>query len=443
MPRAAVDIGEHKEAIRGLIIDESYTDDEILAWLQQRGFQLSRRTLTRRLADWGPEFRRQTTQETTEELRDRISELHHYTLLDDSEIATQLGERFGLHPTKNQVRDIRLQNGWLSKVSSNTQSQDQGHDEPNSRSGVTQQLLRDMVEGPGRSYGYRWAQTYLRTELGHRASQHEIRNTLKTIDPEGVDARRLYQRKPRVENYLSQGPDYMWSSDGHDKFRKYGIQIYSAVDCYSRRILWFYCGNSNRTQHSVLKQYLEAVREYGICPDFIRTDRGTEVDLMAGAHLSLFIESATRQGWTEADNGPIQLEDCFIFGKSTSNTRIEGLWNWQRRQQTDPWLGFFDFLSQQDLFRPNSLADEIGLLFVFMPILREELRQFVRLWNSHHIRKQSKRTHHVAGAPNELYEQTNLQCGFTPNIRVLQSLEARLPQEHGYPFLLSFSLETR
>jgi hypothetical protein len=68
---------------------------------------------------------------------------------------------------------------------------------------------------------------------------------------------------------------------GDDKLAQYGIEIYAAVDAYSRKIIWFYVGNSNRTQLSVLRQYLLAVEARGLCPSFIRTDKGTETITLA------------------------------------------------------------------------------------------------------------------------------------------------------------------
>src|SRR5690348_10756476 len=90
---------------------------------------------------------------------------------------------------------------------------------------------------------------------------------------------------PRVENYVTWGPNFMWCLDGHDKFSQYGLQIYAAVDAYSRKIIWFYCGNSNRAQLSVLKQYLTAVKYQGLCPNCLRTDKGTETIMLADAHF--------------------------------------------------------------------------------------------------------------------------------------------------------------
>src|SRR5207248_7760718 len=113
-------------------------------------------------------------------------------------------------------------------------------------------------------------------QFGHRARQYDVANAQRLFDPQGVASRVPGMRKKRLENYITAGPDYLWCLDGHDKLAQYGIEIYDAIDAYSRKIIWSYVGNSNRTRLSILKQYLQAVKARGLCPSFIRTDKGTE-----------------------------------------------------------------------------------------------------------------------------------------------------------------------
>jgi len=73
--------------------------------------------------------------------------------------------------------------------------------------------------------------------------------------------------------------------------------MYAAIDAYSRKIIWYYCGSSNRTAISVIRQYFITVKPLGLCPRFIRTDRGTETVLLAAMHFSLFIEACLAEQW--------------------------------------------------------------------------------------------------------------------------------------------------
>ena len=55
------------------------------------------------------------------------------------------------------------------------------------------------------------------------------------------------------------GPNRIWSIDGHMKLRQYGIEIYGALNAYSRYVPWIYVGVSGATADSVAKMYLEAL----------------------------------------------------------------------------------------------------------------------------------------------------------------------------------------
>jgi hypothetical protein len=166
------------------------------------------------------------------------------------------------------------------------------------------------------------------------------------LDPEGVAQRQPGFRRPRLENYITSGPNFLWCLDGHDKLAQYGIQIYAAVDAYSRKIMWFYCGNSNRTAISVVRQYFNAVKDIGLCPRFIRTDKGTETFLLCDVHFSLFIEAELREELSDEYYQSLRISDCYIYGPSTRNIRAEGLWRHQRFTTTGTWIDYFKSLQE-------------------------------------------------------------------------------------------------
>ena len=43
------------------------------------------------------------------------------------------------------------------------------------------------------------------------------------------------------------------------------------------------------------------------------------------------------------------------------------------------------------------------MLAIFLPILRDEIHAYVEIWNSHTIRRQKERPHHVPGKPKVNY----------------------------------------
>lgn len=105
--------------------------------------------------------------------------------------------------------------------------------------------------------------------------------------------------------------------DGYLKLAPYGIEIYAAIDAYSRYILWIYVGITSRTAVSVLRQFLEAVQVVKHQPRIVRSDRGTETVLLAEAQHKL----------QKSRHPEAQLTDCYIYGTSTANQRIEAWWN--------------------------------------------------------------------------------------------------------------------
>lgn len=73
------------------------------------------------------------------------------------------------------------------------------------------------------------------------------------------------------------------------------------------------------------------------------------------------------------------------------------------------------------------------VLFLFMPIIREELTAFVQTHNAHPIRAQRNRSQHVPGVPNDLY-RAGEQYGFAVSEQVLSAMQTTLPH-HGKSFL--------
>lgn len=64
---------------------------------------------------------------------------------------------------------------------------------------------------------------------------------MKDLNPELV-----YQRLTRVRQHRGRwrapGPNYMWCMDAHLKLQFWGIEIYAAIDAYSRYVIWVYLG---------------------------------------------------------------------------------------------------------------------------------------------------------------------------------------------------------
>lgn len=86
---------------------------------------------------------------------------------------------------------------------------------------------------------------------------------------------------------------------------------------------------------------------------------------------------------------------------------------------------YFDDLHGLGLFN-NTNADRIALLYIYFPLIRNEIYKFVDLWNSHKIRFQKNRPALPTGKPIVLYNTPDKgirDYAFNPNRDVLQELQ--------------------
>ena len=138
---------------------------------------------------------------------------------------------------------------------------------------------------------------------------------VKILDPEGVALRRYDFQRHRGQLIIP-GPNFLWSVDGYCKLDAFGFEIYGVIDAYSRFIVWIYIGVSAHTSISCVRQFLDTVKERKIIPRILRSDRGVETGLIAAAHHRL----------RQVHEPDISLNDCFFYGTSTKNQRIESWW---------------------------------------------------------------------------------------------------------------------
>jgi hypothetical protein len=324
------------------------TQLEMLTWLSERGVTVSRSTLTCRFTEWRDRDRERPIVSGVQgpDLEQAINYFfHHHPTYSDPQIAQRIQEEYGLQTTANQVKVIRHEQGWLRR----NNDIEVAEDEEEHTTTLIQQLLE---EGRIRQYGRRQLITHLARKYGHRSRENDVRKALQILDNYGIQSRRPQKKKKRLENYEVPGPDWLWCLDGHDKLAKYGIEIYACVDAYSRKIIWFYVGSSNRTQVSVVRQYLTAVKAMGYCPSFLRTDKGRETPMMADAQY-YFYHTACFEDTTIPDEifDQICFADCYIYGTSIHNVKIESLWHRMRQGSTDQWILFFRVLTSAGWYR--------------------------------------------------------------------------------------------
>jgi hypothetical protein len=217
----------------------------------------------------------------------------------------------------------------------------------------------------------------------------------------------MFALKMRRGEMKVAGPNQVFSVDGYDKLKDFGFEIYAFIDGYSRYVPQVYIGIDNRTAVSVLKQYLVLIRRTMKIPQLLRGDKGVETPLMAWAHVLLrrvqhlvVQERADRGG----DHIPLHFNQAFSWGKSTRNIRIERWWKGLADLSLREYRIYFRSLAD-DGWYDRTVPDQIAIRYIYMPMLRARVQEFVDVYNCHRIRKQRHREHYLPiGKPVYLFK---------------------------------------
>ena len=138
---------------------------------------------------------------------------------------------------------------------------------------------------------------------------------VRILDPDGI-TRRLNDLQRHRGEYIVPGPNYIYSIDGHCKLEFWGFEIYAAIDAYSCYVIWIYVGVSSRTAISILRQYLNTLETQKVLPLIVRSDRGVETPMVASAQYE----------FRKKHDPKVTFSECYRFGTSTANQRIESWW---------------------------------------------------------------------------------------------------------------------
>ena len=113
--------------------------------------------------------------------------------------------------------------------------------------------------------------------LGIHVPRHRVRESLRRVDPSGIEMRirRVLDRR----TYNVEAPNSLWHIDGYHKLIRWKIVIHGAIDGFSRLITYLHASSNNRAE-TVLSAFLHAVDEFGL-PSRVRSDKGSENVLVA------------------------------------------------------------------------------------------------------------------------------------------------------------------
>ncbi|XP_077862696.1 uncharacterized protein LOC144344733 [Saccoglossus kowalevskii] len=254
-------------------------------------------------------------------------------------------------------------------------------------------FIQRQIQGSNQLPGYRWIHLKC-IQSGLVVTQETVRLLLKLLDPVGVLLRS--RRRLRRRRYYSKGPDFLWHLDGYDKLKPYGICISGCIDGFSRSIIWLEAYKTNNDPKVIASYYVEAVKARQGCPRIIRADRGTENGYIE--QMQIFL----RRNHTDSFAG----SKSFLYGRSTSNQRIECWWSTMRKQNSQFWINQFANIRDDGLFS-GSFLDVNIIQFCFMNLIQAELDEVARIWNSHRIRSSRNQTA-PSGRPLMMYSVPEL-----------------------------------
>lgn len=221
--------------------------------------------------------------------------------------------------------------------------------------------IESQLQVSAKLHGYKWMHLKL-IQNGFVVKQDTVRAILNILDPDGVNQRK--RNRLRRRQYANKGPNFLWHIDGYDKLKPYGIAISGCIDGYSRYIIWLQASYTNNDPKVIANYYLNAVEEYGGCPQTVRTDMGTENGRIE--HMQTFLRHNLRNE---------NVLPAFIYGTSQHNQRIEAWWSILRKHNAQYWMNLFESLKDNNLFTGN-IIDKSLIQFCFLPIIQVKFLLF-------------------------------------------------------------------
>ena len=186
---------------------------------------------------------------------------------------------------------------------------------------AVRKAVEKEVNGPGKLLGYRLLNQKLRNEHKIKVPRHQVLTVMRDIDPDGIESRRVDKKhQKRKQPFVSDGPGWLFSLDGHDKlmgFRNctFPVAIYGCMDTFSRYMTFLFVWDSNSNPLTIGLRYIEHLYETRKLPFSIRMDHGTETGKLAAIHAFLRGKIGDMEDAT----------DSVVYGPSTSN-KIERWW---------------------------------------------------------------------------------------------------------------------
>ena len=143
-------------------------------------------------------------------------------------------------------------------------------------------------------------------------------------------------------------------------------------DGFSRKVLWLNVNPSNKDPAVISKYVLDFVSKINGSARVARADSGVENCIIAGM-----------QRYFHRDGNQ---NNCFLFGRSTANQRIEAWWSYLRKNCVQWWMNCFKDLRDRGIFDDSNIFHTECLRFCFLGTFQDDLTKFMTFCNHHCIR---------------------------------------------------------
>ena len=112
---------------------------------------------------------------------------------------------------------------------------------------------------------------------GIQVPRHLVHNVMKELDPDGLEDRSLQKKaKKKKKPFVSDGPLWLLSLDGHDKLcgyqnRTFPLGVYGCMDTFSRKIVFLLVCFSNSDPNVIGKRYLKYLFKIKMLPKCVKS----------------------------------------------------------------------------------------------------------------------------------------------------------------------------
>ena len=282
-----------------------------------------------------------------------------------------------IHVNKDEVdRFRRLGTKWveiaalvgvsISKI--DTWRRETGYEDPldHPDDGNLEQIVRDLIEvqPQGHELGVISVMGHLLAQ-GIKPTREQVRVVLRVIDPEASRLRATRQIVRQEYNIVN--PMELWHMDGWHKLINYGIVVHGCIDGATRLPVFMWASNNNRSK-TVEKLFKSAVQKYGL-PCRVRGDRGVENVLVAQYMID---QRGVGRG-------------SYLVGTSKRNVPIERTWGHLRKRCLQFYRTIFKAMIDGRKMDMSVPAHCWLLLYLFLPIINEDIDSWVKMWSFHKL----------------------------------------------------------